>query len=144
MRGIFGATFLVVAIIFAMLAPFVAFTWYDHTQWVQSMVQEDIEEFREVDVDWASFDINRPASEMHGDVSDVVIHISSIFSAGIRDERYAYQNALYDLIMVIVNEPDNHELLNERLVDATVAQTELYVAAEVFINNTLYAMRFTF
>ena len=144
MRGILGATFLVVAIIFAILTPFFVFTWYDHTQWVQSMVEEDIEEFREVDVDWAYFDINRPASEMHDDVTDVVIRITSIFSAGIRDERYAYQDALYDLIMVIVNEPDNHELLNDRLIDATVAQINLYTAAEVFTSNTLYAMRFTF
>jgi hypothetical protein len=144
MRSILGATFLVVAIIFAILTPLFVFTWYDHTQWVQSMVEEDIEEFREIDVDWASFDINRPAYEMSNDVSDVVLRMPGLFSTGIRDERYAYQDALYDLIMVIVNEPDNHELLNDRLIDATVAQINLYTAAEVFTSNTLYAMRFTF
>lgn len=144
MKKILGATLVVVTVMFAMLAPFVTYTWYDHTQWVQEMVAEDIAEFREHDVDWTTFDINRPAREMHREISDVVIEIPNIFSAGIREERFAYQDALYSLIMVVVNEPDNHELMNERLVDAIVAQTELYVAAEVFTSNTLYAMRYTF
>lgn len=143
MKDILGTTLVVVTVMFAMLAPFVAYTWYNHTLWVQEMVAEDIEEFREHDVDWATFDINRTAEEMRREILSVVIEIPNIFSAGIREERNAYQDALLDLNMAVMNEPENHELLNERLVDAIVAQMELYVAAEVFTSNTLYAMRFT-
>jgi len=144
MKDILGATLVVVTVMFVMLAPFITYNWYDHTQWVQEMVAEDIAEFREHDVDWTTFDINRTAEEMRREIADVAIKVPNIFSAGIREERHAYQDALYNLIIAVVNEPDNHNLINERLVDVIVAQTELYVAAEVFTSNTLYAMRYTF
>lgn len=146
MKEILGAILVVVTVMFAMLAPFVTYTWYEHTQWVQEMVAEDIEEFKDVDVDWILFNTDPEVEDwdLRQDVLDAVLELNNVFSAGISAEQQAYKDAMYDVVYVLARGVDDLEELERLREAAHEAQIDLYVAAEVFTSNTIYAMRFTF
>lgn len=131
-----------VGIVLLTATPFF-YVWWEHTEWVQEMVSEDISEFREHDIDWLDFSINDDPETSRREIVEVILRLNNVFSVGSREEQYDYRDVMYDVISIVVNDPENVEALNAAVIDAYIAQQNLYTTTNVFTNNTLYAMRFT-
>lgn len=133
-----------VSVAFLMAVPYFVYLWYDHTVWVQEQAEQTFREFQEADINWDQFDTNRSSQEMHREISTVVIAIPYMFDIGFREQSYAYRETLYNVIAVVVNDPENQEMLTEAINQARYAQVTFYMAAENFINHTFLAMGHTF
>jgi hypothetical protein len=131
------------------MTPMFVYFWYDHTLWVQEMVEERFEDFREDDIDWSTVDpvtdADFDAEAFREQVRDVGISAISIWgTSAFREERYAYIGALADLQGALLQTPDATFNLGYLVTEAEQAQAALYEKVGRFTSNTLYAMRFTF
>lgn len=133
-----------VLVFFVLFSVVVVPTWWRHTLWVQSLVSDSVSEFSEYDINWHNWNYTQPVSELQNELSTVVSKIIWVFPAGIQQEKDAYREIIYDIIYVVVNEPENHLELEQLVLAAFEIQTNLYAAARVFSENTIYAMRYTF
>lgn len=134
---------------FAAVAPTFVYFWYDHTLWVQEMVSERFDEFRERDIDWSMVDPvtdpNFDPERFRLEVRLVAISAISLWGAGpISEDRQDYIGALADLQGALLQTPDATFNLGHLVTEAADAQAELYEVIERFTGSTLYAMRFTF
>ena len=133
-----GATITLVSV------PFFVYAWYDHTKTVQGWVQESIEDFQEHDITWTEFNPD-DTEEALRQLRTVVTQNTRVFrTEAIRLENTLYMDRIYDLINVLVNEPDDTGDIIRGIFAAQSAQTNFYAAADKFLNSRLYAMRYTF
>jgi hypothetical protein len=122
------------------VVPFVLF-WYDHTGFVQEMVQVAIVDYQEVVPNWNNLQDSDPAQ-----VVQLAITAHSNISYVMRgswqlEEMYKYRDSLYDVMAAATHDsPDLDEALQ------VAAQTyEAWLSANTyFVENRLYAMRYTF
>mgnify|MGYP003650332542 FL=1 len=133
--GIFIASLLLLIFI-----PF-SIMWYDHTGDIQEMVQVGLVEYQEDAADWVDLQGSDPVQVVRH-ATDAVISITKVHGGGWqRDERYEYRDSLFDVIAAGLNNPSN---LNEAL-QVTARKYEEWISANTyFVENRLYAMRYTF
>lgn len=133
-----------IAAIILMSVPFFVYAWYDHTKTVQVWVQESIEDFQEHDIMWTEFKPDDTEEALH-QLRTVVTANTRVFrTRAIRLENTLYMDRIYDLINVLINEPDDTGDIIRGIFAAQSAQTNFYEAADKFLNSRLYAMRYTF
>jgi hypothetical protein len=134
--GIFIASLLLLIFI-----PFGSM-WYDHTGFVQAMVQEDIAKYQEDVPDWVDLQNSDPAQVNRLAIS-AVSNMNFVMSGSWqRDESYEYRDSLHD-VMAATRSSDASNL-NEALQVSARKYEEWIAANTYFVENRLYAMRYTF
>lgn len=138
-----GAVILLTALTL-FIGSFFIIGWYNHSKMVQGWVQESVENFRKEDIDWTDFDPNDDTEILLQRLRTVLTENTMVFRTdAIIDENAAYMETIYDLIRVLVNEPDNGSALLEGMLAAQSAQTKFYVAVDEFLSSRFVAMRAT-
>jgi hypothetical protein len=133
--GVFITTLFILIFI-----PF-SITWYDHTGNIQEMVQADLVKYQEDVPDWDDLQDSDPA-QVARHATLAMLRISSVYGGNWqRDERYKYRDSLYDVIAAGLRNPSD---LDETL-QVAARKYEVWISANTyFVENRLYAMRYTF
>jgi hypothetical protein len=134
--GIFIASLLLLIFI-----PF-SIMWYDHTGFVQEMVREDIAEYQQVFPNWNNLQDTDPAQVNRLAIRAISNINFTMFGGWQLDERYEYRDSLFDVIAA--TRSSNASNLNEALQVSARKYEEWISANTYFVENRLYAMRYTF
>jgi hypothetical protein len=130
----------ITALLLLIFIPFGSM-WYDHTGDIQEMVQVGLVGYQEDVPDWIDLQGSDPA-QVARHANDAVISIIKVHGGGWQlDERYEYRDSLFDVIAAGLNNPSN---LNEALQVTAIKYEEWISANTYFVENRLYAMRYTF
>lgn len=125
------------------LSVFFIYGWYHHTIWVQDYVQESWNDYQEHSIDWARFDPNGDKDALLEQVREATIFKSQLFTVcAYEDEELAYEETLYEIIRILVNDPEREGLIHA-VFDAAGALAALEHEVESFVDNRLWAMRCT-
>jgi hypothetical protein len=132
---------IITVLIASIVVPFGVF-WYNHTGFVQEMVRVDIIEYQDDVPDWTDLHDIDPA-QVNRLAITAVTDMSLVMSGSWqRDERYEYRDSLYDVMAAV--RFSNASNLNEALQVTARKYKEWISANTYFVENRLYAMRYTF
>jgi hypothetical protein len=122
------------------VVPF-SIMWYDHTGFVQEMVREDIAEYQEVVPNWIDLQDTDPAQVNQLAIRAISNMNFTMSGSWQLDESHEYRRSLYNVMAAVIhNSPD----LNETLQVAAQMYEAWLSANTYFVENRLYAMRYTF
>jgi hypothetical protein len=116
--------------------------WYDHTGFVQEMVREDIAKYQEDVPDWVDLQDSDPAQVNRLAMTANTKLILVMSGSWQLEEMYKYRDSLYDVMAA--TRSSNASNLNEALQVSARKYEEWISANTYFVENRLYAMRYTF
>jgi hypothetical protein len=132
-------TYLIVCVTFIFM-PF-GFIWYEHTEFVQTMVQNDIVSYQNNIPVWLELQGGDPA-QVARHASDAAISIITVHGGGWqRDERHEYKKSLYAVVATRLHNPDDLD----RTLQVVAEKYDAWINVnDYFVKNRIYAMRYTF
>ena len=127
---------------------FIVYGWFNFTQTVQNRVDNSLESYREVAIDWDEIEIRAVMSILDsGESMDIIrselIEITFSLTYSGDNTRYEYRDSIFDVIYHVAKGSDS-EAVKEHMEKADQKQQQWIDNLEKFSNNTLYAMQFTF
>jgi hypothetical protein len=133
--------------ILLLLTPMFIYIWYDHTQIVQGWVLEDFVEFQKIDIEWEETIVYIEDTEsMLTQTRSATTKFNHIMNfKAYQQEMYDYKESMFDMIAVLVRNPDDVNARVRALLNIIDAQDKFYDAMDKFTNrSTFYVMRYTF
>jgi len=121
-------------------------TWYDHTQGVQEWAQESFDKFDGRDVSWTTVDVRTGDTEQLIELArDSIVATTFVpFIGPFKQEVDDYKNAVFDLVKLLQQTPEERDAIFAAWQKVTMAQIDLKWANEDFQQSTIRAMRYTF